>query len=158
MSHPQIPDIISHSTHQTTYNSETVPVSHNCSSCSQKGYFISGFDWWIIPGIWKTSESADYWTQVRTTTQAYMSEIETEQHYDDIKPWSHYALKKSGSIEWNDSHIVTNNYNNVLQSSSLFTFTSTYVYPSYSTVEYPWIEDVPSGSTHLTQASANTIN
>lgn len=156
LSHPESPDVAAHGVHNTSYDSQIIPTSHTCSSCSQKGYFISGFDWWVIQPIWKTSESADYWTSVTTTTQSYASEIETDQHYEEIKPWSHYSLKKSGSIEWVSGHIVVNNFDNELQYSSPFVFTSTYVTPSYATLEYSWIDDVPSHSRHITQASANT--
>ena len=62
------------------------------------------------------------------------------------------------SIEWVSGHIVVNNFDNELQYSSPFVFTSTYVTPSYATLEYSWIDDVPSHSRHITQASANTIN
>ena len=132
---------------------------HTCGSCpDQKGYFIAGFDWWIIPSIWKTSESADYWTQVSTTTQSYVSEVETDQYFAEIQPWDHYALKYSGQIDWTTSHIVTKPVNVELQSSGPFDFSSTYVYPSFASITHAWIDDVPKYSEHLVQASARLLH
>ncbi len=160
LSHPPHPDEISHEVHLTSYDSQTVSVSHTCSTCSQSGYFVSGFDWWIIQPIWKTSESANTWAVVTQASPSipYISQVITDQHYAEIKPWSHYSLKKSGSIDWYSTHRVVNNYNVEIQHSPSFDFTSTYVRPSYATLEYSWIDDVPRNSIHKTTAGAYSLN
>ncbi len=159
LSHPAYPDEVSDEIHLTSY-SETIPTSSTCSTCAQKGYFVSGFDWWVIPSIWKTSESAETWAVVTQASPSvpYISQVLTDQHYAEIKPWSHYQLKKSGSIDWYSTHTVKNNYNVEIQHSPSFDFTTTYVRPSYSTLEYSWIDDVPRNSIHRTTAGAYSLN
>lgn len=156
LSHPPFPDELhGHEVHQAPYVENT---SQNCNTCPQKGYFVAGYDWWIIPYIWKTSESADSWAAVSQVLTDYVSQVLTDQDHAQIQPWSHYALKKPGSIEWYTSHKVTDNNYEAIQKSNLFEFQSTYVKPSYAEVTHPWISDVPKNSAHRVTAGTYNMN